>query len=152
MNIADGRTIHIFNNRGRDDTEHLANAVASRLVTSLFCLDGRLHWLSEDGRLTAMSRRLLAELISRNFVTVRLAGADGSHFAEFLPLVIEGQALADVMETLTPRVGRGVSKPKALSDHQKQEIKQRARVGESRESIAQYYDTNIATVQAVLAA
>src|SRR6516162_10066904 len=140
MNTPDNRTVHIFNGRGMQDIQRLADAIAGKLSLQLFNLDGRLCWLDEAGQITPVSRRLLQNLIARHFVTVRLATRDdGTHFAEFLQLEIEGQNLIDVMDSLVKLVAIGRSRPKTLSEHQKQEIKERARVGESRDSIAKYY-------------
>ena len=112
MNTPDGRTIHIYNNRGRDDTEHLANAVASRLATSLFNCGDRLHWLDDVGKLTPVSTRLLADLVDRHFTSIRLAARDNSHVVEFHPLVLGQQDLVDVMNSLVKLAAIGPSKPR----------------------------------------
>ena len=150
MNIQDGRTIHIFN-AGAQDIQRLADAIASRLATSLFNCDGRLFWLSE-GQLTVVSRRLLQELVARFFINVRLASAGGSHFAEFVPLTIDGQNLIDVMDALVKLVAIGPSRPKALSEQQRGHIRDRVKMGEPREAVAEAYGVDLATVRAVMVA
>jgi hypothetical protein len=153
MNISDGRTIHIFNARGAGDIERLASAIAEKLALQLFDLGGRLYWLSEIGQLTPVSHRLLQNLVARHFVSVRLANsADGLHFPEFIQLDVDNQSLSDLMENLVRRVAKGPSQPKKLSDQQRGEIRDRLKMGEPREAVAEAYGVDLATVKAMMAA
>jgi hypothetical protein len=153
MNISDSRTIHIFNASGAGDIERLASAIAERLALQLFDLGGRLYWLGEIGQLTPVSRRLLQNLIGRHFVSVRLAsGTDGLHFPEFHLLEVDDQSLSDLMENLVRRVAKGPSQPKKLSDQQRGEIRDRVKMGEPREAVAEAYGVDLATVKAMMVA
>jgi hypothetical protein len=153
MNIQDGRTIFVFNSGRVEDVRRLSEKVADKLVLELFNCDGRLHWLDEAGKLTAVSTRLLADLLARHFTNVRLAARDdGVHVVEFHPVGLGQQDLIDLMDQLVRRVAVGPSKPKVLSEQKKQEIRYRLKVGEPRESVAQAYDISPADIKAVIAA
>jgi hypothetical protein len=149
----DERTIFVFHQGRVEDVKRLTEAIADKLILQLFNLDGRLFWLSEAGQLTPMTRKLLADLICRHFISVHLARRDdGSHFVEYLQLVPEGQDLIDIMDALVSRVAKGPSQPRVLSAQKRQEIRERIRVGEPRESVAQAYDISPADIKAVMAA
>ena len=49
MNTPDNRTIHVFNG-GMQAIQRFADAIASKLVTSLFNCGDRLHWLDDAGK------------------------------------------------------------------------------------------------------
>jgi hypothetical protein len=136
----DGRTIHVFHNRGVGDTNRLAELVAEKFVLQIFNLSGRLHWL-DSARLIPLSHKALQKLISDSFASVRLVpGEDSSLSVAFPPLDLnDRQALQDVMVELVKKVAVAPSQPRPLSDHQKQEIKSRLAVGEALESVANYY-------------
>jgi hypothetical protein len=90
--------------------------------------------------------------VARFFINVRLASAGGSHFAEFVPLTIDGQNLIDVMDALVKLVAIGPSRPKALSEQQRGHIRDRVKMGEPREAVAEAYGVDLATVRAVMVA
>ena len=148
----DKRTIFIFQGRV-EDVRRLTEAIADKLVLELFNLDGRLYWLSESGQLTAVSRKLLQELIARHFISIRLARRDdGLHVPEFVQLDLDTQSLTDVMDALVSRVARGPSQPRKLSEQIKSEIRMRVRSGEARQEVARAYDIGLADIKAVMAA
>ena len=66
----DDRKIFIW--RGPEDANRLTDAVAEKLVTELFNVDGSLFWL-DAGRLVPANKNVLRDLITRHFVSVRLA-------------------------------------------------------------------------------
>jgi hypothetical protein len=152
MSTPDNRTIHVFNG-GMQAIKRLADAIASKLVTSLFNCDDRLHWLDDAGKLTPVSTRLLADLIGRHFTSVRLAARDdSSHVVQYHPITLGQRDLLDVMDSLVKLVALGPSKPKTLSDQQRGHILDRLRQGEPKETIAEAYGVNIAEVKNIMTA
>ena len=152
MSTPDNRTIHVFNG-GMQAIKRLADAIASKLVTSLFNCDDRLHWLDDAGKLTPVSTRLLADLIGRHFTSVRLAARDNSsQHVEYRPLALGQQDLVDVMNSLVKLVAIGPSKPRLLSEQQRGHIRDRLKQGEPKEMVAEAYGVDLATVRAIMVA
>jgi hypothetical protein len=149
----DERTIFIFNGRV-EDVRRLSEKIADKLVLELFNCGDRLHWLDDAGKLTPVSTRLLADLLTRHhFTNIRLATRDdGSHFVESHPLTLGQQDLIDVMTALVQRVAKGPSKARLLSEQQKRHIQDRVKQGEPREAVAEAYGVDLTTVKAVMTA
>jgi hypothetical protein len=153
MNTPGDRTIFVFNSGQVESVRRLTDAIANKLVTSLFNCNDRLHWLDEARKLTPVSTRLLSDLLDRFFISVLLTTRDdGSHVVEYHPLTLGQQDLIDVVTALVHRVAKGPSRPKTLSDQQKGHIRDRLNQGEPKEMIAEAYSIDIATVQAIRAA
>jgi hypothetical protein len=153
MNTPDNRTIHVFNG-GMQAIQRCADAIASKLVTSLFNCDDRLHWLDDAGKLTPVSTRLLADLVDRHLVSVRLAARDdgSQHVVEYRPLALGQQDLVDVLNSLVKLVAIGPSKPRLLSEQQRGHIRDRLKQGEPKEMVAEAYGVDLATVRAIMVA
>jgi hypothetical protein len=136
-----------------EDVRRLVETIISRtrLGLELFVCDGRLHRLAE-GKLVPVSTHLLSDLLARHLTTMRLAASANGYTIEYVPLTLDRQALIDTLHELELRCAPGPSKPRTLSERERQWIKERVAQGEPREAVAQAYGVDLATVKAVMVA
>jgi hypothetical protein len=148
------KTVFIANWRGGvEDVRRLVETIISRtkLGLELFCCDGRLHWLAER-KLTPVSTHLLSDLLARHFTQIRLAVSADGYAIEYVPLNLDRQALIDTLHELELRCAPGPSKPRTLSERERQWIKERVRQGEPQAAVAQAYGVDVVAVRAVMVA
>jgi hypothetical protein len=149
-----GKSTYVWcRNLGRAAVEHLAAALAEKLVGSLFTCDERPCLLS-GGTLSPLTIISLRELIDQHFVTPRLVARDDDQYDVVYSTISElsRQDLLDVLQALTLRAPAGISKPRVVSENLMRDIVARVRSGEPKAEVAAAYRLNIATVDSAIAA
>lgn len=143
------REVLILRHGDAGDVARLAEALAKRLVTQLWSIDDRLHFL-DAGNLIPVSMDVLRALIAQNFTSQMLVERSGRWEVSPCPIGDLGhQTLTDVAAALVSRVSKGQSFVRALPEQSRLEIIERLRMNEPKAAIARAYSTDIHTVQQI---
>ena len=123
-------------------------------------MDRSLYRLTE-GRLIAINKDVLRDIITRHIVSLRLVNRASSndplweleYFTFDFPIVADTskeadqQVLLDLMKTLVSWVAKEPSEPCELTPQQQREVRDRIKMGEPKDKIARAYNIDVATVR-----
>jgi hypothetical protein len=150
----DGRGIFVW--RGAEDTNRFAEAVAEKLVTALFNVNGQLHWLT-DGEPIAVGKNVLHEIITKHFVSVQLASHGPAPEVEYFSFDFPNtpdankapneKALIAMVDMLVGRVAKGPQEPVRLSEQRQQDVRARLKQGERPDRVAEAYGVPVEVVR-----
>ena len=149
----------IFIWRGPQDVDRLADAIAEKTQTELFNVDRGLCHFTE-GRLVAVNKDILRDIITRHLVSLRLVNRASTndplweleYFNFDFPIVADTgkehdqKILLNLIEALVSKVAKGPSEPRQLTPQQLREIRDRVRIGEDKHAVAHYYGVDVAVI------
>jgi hypothetical protein len=145
---------------GPQDTARLADTVAEKTQTELFNVNRSLFRLTE-GRLIAVNKDVLRDIIARHIVSLRLVNRASTNdprweienFSFEFPIVADTseqpdqRVLLDLIEALVLRVAKGPSTPHQLTLQQLREVRDRIKIGEPKDAIARAYHVDVSVIR-----
>ena len=120
---------------------------------SLFRLTG--------GRLIAVNKDVLRDIIARHIVSLRLVNRTSTNdphweienFSFEFPIVADTseqpdqRVLLDLIEALVLRAAKGPSEPRLLNPQQLREVRDRIKMGEPKDRIARAYNVDVSVIR-----